>query len=82
MLSTDKRGLLSQKNFVDEYGAFDCEVQSVTTLVSVVETVDDNVCGLDKIIDANQYSSLKILFMVTCLVLKTMSWQRYKRQIL
>ena len=60
MFSTDRRGWLSQKNFVDEDGAFDCEVQSVNTLVSVVETVDDKLCGLERIIDAKQCSFLKL----------------------
>ena len=46
LFSKDRRGWLSQKNFVDEDGAFDCQVQSVNTLVSVVETVNDKVCGL------------------------------------
>ena len=46
MFSKDRRGWLSQKNFVDEDSAFDCQVQSVNTLVSVVETVNDKVCGL------------------------------------
>ena len=81
MFSTDRRGWLSQKYFVDEDGAFDCEVQSVNTLVSVVETVDDKLCGLERIIDAKKYSFLKTLFMVTCFVVRCMIRQRYERQL-
>ena len=81
LFSTDRRGWLSQKNFVDEDGAFDCEVQSVNTLVSVVETVDDKLCGLERIVDAKKYSFLKTLFMVTCFVVRCMFWQRYERQL-
>ena len=74
-------GWLSQKNFVGEDDAFDCEVQSVNTLVSVVDTVNDKLCGLERIIDAKQCSFLKTLFMVTCFVVRCMFWQRYERQL-
>ena len=70
LLSTDRTGWPHQKNFVDEDGAFDCEVRSVSTLVTVEETVDDKVYGLDRIIDASRYSSLKTLLMVTCFVIR------------
>ena len=70
LLSTDRTGWPHQKHFVDEDGAFDCEVQSVSTLVAVEETVDDKVYGLDRIIDASRYSSLKALLMVTCFVIR------------
>ena len=47
-----------------------CEVRSVNTLVTVEETVDDKVSGLDRIVDASRYSSLKSLLMVTCFVVR------------
>ena len=68
MLSTDRTGLPNQKDLVAEDGAFDCEVRSVNTLVTVEETVDDKVCGLDRIVYASRNSSLKTLLMVTCFV--------------
>ena len=76
LLSTDRTGWPHQKNCVDEDGAFHCEVRSVSTLVTVEETVDDKGygldkgCGLDRIIDASRYSSLKTLLMVTCFVMR------------
>ena len=71
LFSTDRTGWLSQKNFVDEDRAFDCEARNVNALVTLEETVDDKMCGLDKIIDAKRYSSLKLL--LQCL--KTIYWQ-------
>ena len=70
LLSTDRTGWTSQKNFVAEDGAFDCEVRSVNKLVTVEETVDNKVRGLDTIVNASRYSSLKTLLMVTCFVVR------------
>ena len=67
---TDKTGWPSQKNFIDEDDAFDCEVRSVNTLVTVKETGDDKVCGLGRIIDAKRYISLKTLLIITCFVVR------------
>ena len=66
----DRTGWPHQKNFVDEDGAFDCEVRSVSTLATVEESVDDKVYGLDRITDASRYSSLKTLLIVTCFVIR------------
>ena len=73
---TDKTGWPSQKNFIDEDDAFDFEVRSVNTLVTVKETGDDKVCGLGRIIDAKRYISLKTLLIITCFVV------RFKNNIL
>ena len=53
LLATDRTGWPHQKHFVDEDGAFDYEVRSVSTLITVEETFDDKVYGLDRIIDAS-----------------------------
>ena len=54
LLSTDKTGWPNKKNFVAEDGAFDCEVRSANTLVTIEKTVDDKVCGLGRIVDASR----------------------------
>ena len=40
------------KNFFDEIGTFNSEIQRVNTLVTVAETFDNKVCGLGTILDA------------------------------
>ena len=45
-------------------------------LVTTEKTVDDKMCGLDRIVDASRYSLLKTLLMVTCFIV----W--FKNQLL
>ena len=45
-------------------------------LVTTEKTVDDKMCGLDRIVDASRYSLLNTLLMVTCFIV----W--FKNQLL
>ena len=42
----------------------------MSTLVANEEMVYDKVCGIDRIVDASRYSSLKTLLIVTCFVVR------------